>query len=65
MGYKRDSRSTFHQKELQGEVRYDADVRGTSGTLPKGTEESTGRDGQNRAADEKTGRGDRAAYLTT
>lgn len=49
------------QKELQGEVRYDADVRGTSGTLPKGTEESTGRDGQNRAADEKTGRGDRAA----
>ncbi len=49
------------QKELQGEVRYDANVRGTSGTLPKGTEESTGRDGQNRAADEKTGRGDRAA----
>ena len=49
------------QKELQGEVRYDADVRGTSGTLLKGTEESTGRDGQNRAADEKTGRGDRAA----
>ena len=49
------------QKELQGEVRYDADVRGTSGTLPEGTEESTGRDGQNRAADEKTGRGDRAA----
>lgn len=44
------------QKELQGEVRYDANVRGTSGTLPKGTEESTGRDGQNRAADEKTGR---------
>ena len=32
------------QKELQGEVRYDADVRGTSGTLPNGTEESTGRD---------------------
>ena len=49
------------QKELQGEVRYDADVRGTSGTLPKGTEESTGRDGQNRAADEKTGRSDRTA----
>lgn len=49
------------QKELQGEVRYDANVRGTSGTLPKGTEESTGRDGQNRAADEKTGRSDRAA----
>lgn len=49
------------EKELQGEVRYDADVRGTSGTLPKGTEESTGRDGQNRAADEKTGRSDRAA----
>lgn len=49
------------QKELQGEVRYDADVRGTSGTLLKGTEESTGRDGQNRAADEKTGRSDRAA----
>ena len=49
------------QKELQGEVRHDADVRGTSGTLPKGTEESTGRDGQNRAADEKTGRRDRAA----
>lgn len=49
------------QKELQGEIRYDADVRGTSGTLLKGTEESTGRDGQNRAADEKTGRSDRAA----
>lgn len=49
------------QKELQGEVRYDANVRGTSGTLPKGTEESTGRDGQNRAADEKTGRSDRTA----
>ena len=49
------------QKELQGEVRYDATARGTSGTLPKGTEESTGRDGQNRAADEKTGRSDRAA----
>lgn len=49
------------QKELQGEVRYDANVRGTSGTLPKGTEESTGRDGQNRAADERTGRRDRAA----
>lgn len=49
------------EKELQGEVRYDANVRGTSGTLPKGTEESTGRDGQNRAADEKTGRSDRAA----
>lgn len=49
------------QKELQGEVRYGADVRGTSGTLPKGTEESTGRDGQNRAADEKTGRSDRTA----
>lgn len=49
------------QKELQGEVRYDANVRGTSGTLPKGTEESTGRDGQNRAADEKTGRSYRAA----
>lgn len=49
------------QKELQGEVRHDANVRGTSGTLPKGTEESTGRDGQNRAADEKTGRSDRAA----
>lgn len=49
------------QKELQGEVRYDANVRGTSGTLPKGTEESTGRDGQNRAADERTGRSDRAA----
>lgn len=49
------------EKELQGEVRYDANVRGTSGTLPGGTEESTGRDGQNRAADEKTGRSDRAA----
>lgn len=49
------------QKELQGEVRYDANVRRTSGTLPKGTEESTGRDGQNRAADERTGRRDRAA----
>lgn len=49
------------QKELQGQVRYDANVRGTSGTLPGGTEESTGRDGQNRAADEKTGRSDRAA----
>lgn len=49
------------QKELQGEVRYDADVRGTSGTLPKGTEESTGRDGQNRAADENKGRSDRTA----
>ena len=49
------------QKELQGEVRYDANVRGTSGTLPKGTEESTGRDGQNRAADENKGRSDRAA----
>ena len=49
------------QKELQGEVRYDADVWGTSGTLPKGTEESTGRDGQNRAADENKGRSDRAA----
>lgn len=49
------------QKELQGEVRYDADVRGTSGTLPKGTEESTGRDGQNRATDENKGRSDRTA----
>lgn len=49
------------QKELQGEVRYDANVRGTPGTLPGGTEESTGRDGQNRGADEKTGRSDRAA----